>query len=602
MEELYKTLSKDKWKKIGTRPRAGVLVPLFSVHSKDSSGIGDFNDLKLLIDWCEKTCNSVLQLLPMNEVGITFCPYDAISSFALEPAYISLTALAGEGGKSFKSDMAYLKKKFPGGKSHLDYGIREAKNRVLRDLYADKKNQDQGGFKKFIKENSYWIDDFAIFKVLKYFHGGRPWYEWDTVYKDRDPAALKNFQKEHSGEVDFEKWAQWMAYLQFKEAKRYAGSKGVKICGDLPILISRDSADVWAHPGFFRLEFAAGAPPDMYCAKGQRWGTPTYEWDNIAEDNFRYLKAKLKFAENFYDILRVDHVVGLFRIWSIPASDAPENEGLNGSFDPKDESVWKEHGRRILEVMNGSTGMLLSAEDLGVIPKACPETLKEFGIPGNDVQRWTKDWAVKHDFLGPDKYRLLSVSMLSTHDTTNWPAWWEYEAGTVDGALFIRKCVDRGINYRDVIQRLFDPSRSKHGRLRWLEEIDSVDVLVSVLGKREEELKDFIEMYANSYREKEKLWKRLLLKGPMREASGEEIVTAVFSFTLKTGSIFCINTLIDYFYLADIWKGDTYQHRINRPGTISKANWSLVMPLSLEELSKHKVSNKIKSMVKAARF
>src|SRR3989338_2636598 len=143
----------------------------------------------------------------------------------------------------------------------------------------------------------------------------------------------------------------------------------------------------------------------MYCAKGQRWGMPTYNWEAIAGDGYRYLKEKLKYAENFYDILRLDHVVGLFRIWSTPYDEPAENKGLNGFFDPRDENMWGEHGRRILSVMLNSTDMLLSAEDLGIIPKTCPKTLEELGIPGNDVERWTKDWNVKHDFLGPEDYR-----------------------------------------------------------------------------------------------------------------------------------------------------------------------------------------------------
>lgn len=602
MNDLINTFSKKKWEKLGTERRAGVLVPLFSVYSKNSVGIGDFNDLKLLVDWCSQTGNSILQLLPMNEVGVTFCPYDAVSSFALEPSYISLNALPNACKKSIKSAIDELKERFPTGKSHLDYGIRGGKNLILRDVYLEKDCCNSAELKKFVKENDHWLDDFALFKVLKDYHSGKPWYEWEETYKNRDASSLKDFRKLHSDEISFQKWIQWVARGQFKEARAYAGSKGVKMCGDLPILISKDSADVWAHPEFFKLEFAAGAPPDMYCAKGQRWGMPTYDWDRIAKDKFEYLKTKLKFAENFYDILRVDHVVGLFRIWSIPDNDLLENEGLNGFFDPRDEKLWEEHGRNILEVMNDSTKMLLSAEDLGIIPKACPETLKKFGIPGNDVQRWVKDWRVLHDFLEPKEYRLNSIAMLSTHDTTNWAAWWLYEAGTVDEALFIRKCADRGIDYGYVKEKLFDPARSGYGRLRWLEGVESVESYVSILGKRPEELKDFIEMYENTYLEKEKLWKHLKLKGAMREEPDTEIVEAALNITLKSRSIFCINLFIDYLYLSDSLEGDPYQYRINTPGTISSANWSLVMPIGLEKLSKHKVSKKIRSMIASARF
>lgn len=592
-------MSKDNWKTVGKRPRAGMLAPLFSVYSKDSMGIGDFCDLKLLVDLVAKMGGSILQLLPMNETGPIFCPYDAISSFALEPVYISFRGTAATKSKLIKAEVDKIRKMFPCGLSHVNYGVKDSKHRLLHMLFK-KDGHDSKEYKLFKKDNSYWLDDFALFKAIKKEQGARPWYEWDEGYRNRDVGALEAFRKEHAEELDFQKWVQWVAFEQYKEAKSYAESKRVLICGDLPILTSRDSADVWAHPQFFKLDFAAGAPPDMYCAKGQRWGMPTYDWEAIAADGYRYIKEKLKFAENFYDILRIDHAVGLFRIWSIPYNEPLENEGLNGVFDPADEKEWGPHGKQILSILCGSTKMLLVAEDLGMIPKICPETLKEFEVPGNDVQRWTKDWNIKHDFLEPQAYRRYAVSMLSTHDTTNWAAWWENEAGTIDEALFIRKCGDRGIDYASVKDKLFDPSHSGHGRLRWLGGIASKDNLAYILGKRPEELADFIDIYENTCREKEKLWKKLGMKGPMRESSGAEAVGAALGITLNSRSIFCIELLIDYLYLADIFKGDPYKYRINRPGTISRENWSLVVPVGLEELLKHRACGQIKKMIGAS--
>jgi 4-alpha-glucanotransferase len=321
---------------------------------------------------------------------------------------------------------------------------------------------------------------------------------------------------------------------------------------------------------------------------------PTYNWDKIACDGYRYLKEKLKYAQNFYDILRIDHVVGLFRIWSIPYQDSLENQGLNGFFDPADQSKWDGQGRAIISVMLKSTDMLLCAEDLGVIPQICPKALAEFGILGNDVQRWVKDWNIRHDFLKPRDYRQLSVAMLSTHDTTNWPAWWENEAGTVDRDLFVRKCNERGIDYNALKDRLFDSARCRHGRLRWLNNVSSVGALADILNKKKEEIADFIDLYENTYQEKEKLWKHLRLKGKKREKSDAEIVKAALKISLDSAAIFCVNTIIDYLYLADVFKGDPYKYRINFPGTINAQNWSLTIPISLEELLKHKVTKQIR--------
>ena len=123
-----------------------------------------------------------------------------------------------------------------------------------------------------------------MFSYLKYSHHGKAWWEWEPEYKNRDSAALKKVAQEHNRELDFQKWLQWQLYVQFADIKAYAAGKSVLLKGDLPILVSRDSADVWSHPDYFKLDFVAGAPPDMYCAKGQRWGTPTYEWDRIFAD------------------------------------------------------------------------------------------------------------------------------------------------------------------------------------------------------------------------------------------------------------------------------------------------------------------------------
>ncbi len=587
----------NKWESIGFRKRAGILVPLFSLHSENSVGIGEFADLKLLVDWCRKTGNSIIQLLPLNEVGALFCPYDSVSSFALEPAYLSLRLLPGAVKKSLKAQIENVKKAFACGKAHVDYRVKDEKLRLLRDIYFEEGAKDSADFKNFREEHAYWLKDFTLFKVLKKHYQCLPWYEWDHKYQYREPQALEVFLKEHILEINFEMWVQWACFRQLKAVKEYAGENSILIEGDLPILVSRDSADAWAHPEFFKLEFAAGAPADMYCAKGQRWGMPTYNWQKIQEDGYRYLKEKLKYAENFYDILRIDHVVGLFRIWSIPYNEPLDNQGLNGFFDPQDEGRWEAGGRNILSLILENTKMLICAEDLGLIPYCCTKTLAELGIPGNDIQRWIKDWQVRHDFLGPEDYRLLSAAMLSTHDTTNWPAWWENEAGTIDRDLFIRKCVERGIDYHSVKWRLFDFNLSKHNRLRWLKEIISVDLLTEILGRRKEELTDFSDIYLNSYMEKEKLWSRLGLKGPMQEKATKELAAAILKSALEAKSIFSIQLLQDWMSLTDIFKGDPYQYRINMPGVISQNNWSLAIPISLENLLKHQICKEIKEMI-----
>jgi 4-alpha-glucanotransferase len=255
--------------------------------------------------------------------------------------------------------------------------------------------------------------------------------------------------------------------------------------------------------------------------------------------------------------------------------------------------------------MLDSSDIFFCAEDLGVIPKVCTDTLKELSIPGNDVQRWAKDWNERHNFLDKKEYRFLSVTMLSTHDTTNWAAWWEYEAGTVDEALFIRKCSDhRGIGFERVKDRLFNLNLSRHGRLRWREEINSVDKLLKELSYQgvipKEHLFDFIDLWENTFGEKEKLWRLLGLQGEMREKCDSGIMKSVLDFNLQSNSLFCINNIFDLLYFGGILKGNPYAYRINTPGVVDKKNWSLLIPLSLEELLKQKFNKEIKDMVSSS--
>ncbi|MFH1191796.1 MAG: 4-alpha-glucanotransferase [Candidatus Omnitrophota bacterium] len=610
---LSKSISSAHWKNIGFKKRAGVLIPLFSVYSQDSYGIGDLGDLKLIIDWAKLTANSILQLLPMNELGSLFCPYDALSSFALEPAYIYLKDFPELAGKlkkirhaeNSRIEILQTAAGLPWGDDqsilpplgYVNYAVKQEKLQLLWDVYLEADLIEAGDFEEFQRKNAYWLLDFALFKVLKEYHQEKPWYEWEQGFKYRQSETLREFKQDNIEKITFQMWLQWILFKQFKEASVYAAKNNIFIKGDLPVLVSRDSADVWSHLEFFKLDFAAGAPVDMYCAKGQRWGMPTYNWEAIARDNYRYIKEKLKYAQEFYDILRIDHVVGLFRIWSIPYNAPEVNQGLNGVFDPVDEQLWNEHGRKILSVLAQNTKMLLCAEDLGVIPKCCTDVLLEFGIPGNDVQRWVKDWNTRHNFLGPGEYRQLAVAMLSTHDTTNWKAWWQYEAGTVDQGLFKRKCHERKIDFARVSLKLFDAALSFHGRLRWKKEIDDIDKLLWELGKRREEVGDFIDLYENTFGEKQKLWQLLGCSGCPTEEASAELMAKVMKFVLNSKAVFCVNLIQDYLNLVDLSKGDPYLYRVNVPGTISPKNWSLRLPLGLEELLKHPVNKFIRKMI-----
>lgn len=417
---LLNTPAGRQWQRIGTVRRAGIVVPLFSLYSNQSTGIGDIGDLKFLIDWCKEAGFSILQLLPLNEVGSDFSPYNAISSFAIEPMYISLDSLFRE--YNFKKDLTPLKKKYSFRK-RVDYNVKEKKMRILWNMFRKIYPECDRGLENFIKQNQYWIKDYANFKLFKH-----------------------NRNKKTSGEkirISFWCWLQWHLYRQLTEIKDYASKNGVLIMGDLPLLVSRESADVSSHPDFFKMNYISGAPPDFFYKRGQLWGMPPYNWEKIQEDDYTYIKERLKFAQNFFLMFRIDHFIGLFRIWTVKRSGASKK--INGSFDPKNEMLWEEHGKKILEVMLQNSDMLPTAEDLGVVPECSSKVLEEYGVCGTDWQRVLRD---EDSFVSFKNYRTNSIATISTHDSSLFPQWWKHETTKNEKKQFSRTLL-RKINYTD---------------------------------------------------------------------------------------------------------------------------------------------------------
>jgi 4-alpha-glucanotransferase len=328
---------------------------------------------------------------------------------------------------------------------------------------------------------------------------------------------------------------------------------------------------------------------------------PPYRWDRIAAKSYDLILERLNYAAHFYDLFRIDHAVGMFRIWTIPVSEPLENGGRNGVFRPEEEGRWEAHGRELLSVMAAHTTMLPCAEDLGTVPECSPRTLHEFGIPGLDVQRWMKEEQADFTFQSPERYRTNSISLLSTHDMMPFAGWWEYEAGTVDEALFDRKCGEAGILFTQVRDRLFDLERSSHGRLRWKDEITSPRILADVLGRRETEIGFLILLYRESYGEKNKFWSYTGFTGTPEEKFFPLLARRALERTAGAASIFSIQGITDWLALGDSLSAqDPAFFRINTPGIISEANWSCVLPLSLEEIRKLPLTGEIREINRRA--
>ena len=595
-QSFLNTISGKNWARVGLNRRAGVAAPLFSIYSKKSIGIGELPDLKLLVNWCKQSGLSVIQLLPMNDVGTHFQPYDPASGFALEPMYLSLTRLKEVRLKKFTSEINQLRKQFPTGGKIMNYRIKAAKLGLLWRVFQSRKKSSTS-FNQFVTRNQNWIEDYACFKVLSEENLEKSWEVWPEVFKEKRAEAIQQFKQQHSQRINFYKWLQWQLYCQFKEMREYAKRKGVLIMGDLPFLTARNSADVWSYPHYFKLDLSSGAPPDAYFAKGQRWGTPPCNWEVIAANHYDYVNNRLAYAENFYDLIRIDHAVGLFRLWSIPITEPLESGGLNGFFDPRNEQEWEEHGRKLLSVFLRSK-MLACAEDLGTVPECSYKILVEFGVPGIDVQRWARDLNESTTFKSETNYRTNSVSMISTHDMASFQGWWTYEAGTLYEPLFKRQCESKGIDFNQAKQNLFDLERSKYERLRWKEDVTNEHALAARLNKAEYEIRDLIDDYHFSFQEKQKFLNYIGIK--IENPASQDLFKAALVKVSHSSSIFSVQLLIDWLGLAEVFQKDPWEMRINFPGTVREKNWSFVVPISLEEMIKLSINREIKEINKQA--
>lgn len=576
--------TKEKWQRIGVKRRAGVVVPLFSLYSQNSAGIGEIPDLKLMIDWCNKTGLSILQLLPLNDVGDDFAPYSSVSTFAVDPMYLSIHKLKNVETGKYASGISKIKKSARAVFGRVNYKVKKLKLELLWDIYKQTPAENIPEFKSYQQQNEYWLKDYALFKVIKETSNGSDWRDWNENLRNREPEALREIEINNSEKLNFHYWLQWQLYEQLKEVKSYAASHGVFIMGDLPFLVSGQSADVWSHQNYFMLELSAGAPPDMYFALGQKWGMPPYQWNNIANDNFIYLRQKLIYAENFYDMFRIDHFVGLFRVWVTPNDDELQKQVI-GIYLPKEEYQWENHGRMIIDVMAFSTTMLPCAEDLGTVPGCSYHVLYEYGIPGIDFQRYYKEGS---RFKSPAEYRINSQAVVSTHDSSFWVNWWQFEAGTIDEKLFEMLCEKANIShshYKHAKKVLFDKHLSKHGRLYWKDKINSPELLLNILQPGNDKANDFLYMYNESFREKEKFMAYLELEGSTNELN-TALVYRCLDKANQSASIFSLQLLQEYLCMSEDYlpKIAKWKCRINTPGSVSKSNWSQLQPLSLEEM------------------
>lgn len=325
---------------------AGVAIPVFSLRSEQGFGIGEFADLPLLADWAALTGMRVIQLLPINDTTMTRTwtdsyPYNANSSFALNPAYIHLEAVGALSDQQERQRFDHLRKEL-NALPQIDYErVTEAKWNYLRLIYKEKGSRTfaSPAFRAFFKENAYWLKPYAVFCYYRDKYGTADFSRWPEVtYSEafveaHTPTltALKGPLPPHQSEVALHYFIQFHLHLQLRKAVDYAHCRGVVLKGDIPIGISRTSVDAWAFPHLFHMNGQAGAPPDAFADDGQNWGFPTYNWQEMERDGYTWFRQRFRKMSDYFDAYRIDHLLGFFRIWEIPV---PHRSGLMGHFSP----------------------------------------------------------------------------------------------------------------------------------------------------------------------------------------------------------------------------------------------------------------------------
>jgi len=319
---------------------AGVAIPVFSLRSQESAGVGEFADIKLLVDWANKVGLKLIQILPINDTTATHTwmdsyPYAAISAFALHPMYIRLDQVATKEQqallKPYSNKIASLNTL-----TEVDYeGVMDLKWEVLRLLYAKNGKTDLAtkSFSDFYDNNKDWLVSYSVFSYLRDLHGTVDFNLWPTHSSYNEEAILKLIDPKSKKyeQIAFYYFVQYHLHLQLLEATNYAHKNGVIVKGDIPIGVYRFGADAWQNKSLFHMNMQAGAPPDDFAVSGQNWGFPTYNWDTMASDGFAWWKARFDQMKFYFDAFRIDHILGFFRIWSIPMHAV---EGIMGHFVP----------------------------------------------------------------------------------------------------------------------------------------------------------------------------------------------------------------------------------------------------------------------------
>ena len=462
---------------------AGTVIPVFSLRSEGSFGVGDFGDLKMMVDWADKTNQHIIQILPINDTNMTQTwqdsyPYNSISIYALHPQYTDFRQLPEIKDEKIKIQFEQLRQEL-NALPQIDYErMFAAKMDYLHVLFEQEwaTIKRRATYKAFYEQNKEWLVPYAAFCYYRDKYKTAVFSEWP---KDATVKALKIDK-----DIEFWFFVQYNLDQQMHAAHEYARQHHVILKGDIPIGISRDGVEAWVEPKYFNLNGQAGAPPDPFSADGQNWGFPTYNWDEMMKDDCVWWTRRFRKMAQYFDAYRIDHVLGFFRIWEIPV---PEKSGLMGQFAPalgmskeeiagygvnfndglflvdhkrndrwhpriavqfqqayeqldeeqkynfnrlyndyfyrRNNQFWYQEAMKKLPRLTQATRMLVCAEDLGMVPECVPWVMNELRILSLEIQTMPKDPNLRFGKLSHNPYR--SVCTFSTHDMPTLRQWWD---------------------------------------------------------------------------------------------------------------------------------------------------------------------------------
>ena len=353
---------------------------------------------------------SVWQTLPVNMPHGDQSPYQSVSAHAGHPGMISVSLLASQGWCTPQA----LALPLPALISQVMLQVEKADHPYAGGL-------NWPGFLDFCQKNGYWLNDFSLFLALREQYQAQSWDQWSVPLRQREAAALAEFSALHARQLQLIKFTQYVFFEQWAALKRYANQKGVLLFGDIPIFVAYDSADVWAHPDWFKLDTSlqmtvvAGVPPDYFSETGQRWGNPHYNWPVMQADGFHWWLGRVAAQSSLFDILRIDHFRGLQAAWEIPAS---EPTAINGE--------WQEApGTALLQAITTRfPDLQLVAEDLGIITPEVDAMRHAFDLPGMKILQFAFGGGEDNPYL-PAQIEVNSVAYTGTHDNDTTLGWYQ---------------------------------------------------------------------------------------------------------------------------------------------------------------------------------